>query len=44
MKDLPDLLTPQETAKLPRISSITLKRWEKKGFSKKLREQNTTVA
>lgn len=31
LKDLPDLLTIREVANLLRVSSLTIKRWGKKG-------------
>lgn len=31
IKDLPDLLTIREVADLLRVSTLTLKRWEKRG-------------
>jgi excisionase family DNA binding protein len=31
MKDLPDLLTIREVSELLRVSTLTLKRWEKRG-------------
>ncbi len=32
VKNLPDLLTVRETADILRLSPLTIKRWEKRGF------------
>ena len=35
--ELPDILTPNEVAQLFRVSTLTLKRWEKRGDIKVFR-------